>query len=129
MNFGALSQGKDIQQPNGGGGMGTVICTELYRQGYYSEEIIKADREYGFNMMKTNPEIYFGYLLLADPVVKLMQKSKLFTKAIAFFAVPWAKNMAGKHNLLGEIVSTIGEPLCYIVGKIFKAERKYDQKA
>jgi hypothetical protein len=123
MNFAALMSGKDMQAPQSGGM--TVICTELYRQGYFPIVVVMADREYGRKLREVNPEVYYGYRLMADPIVKLMQKSKLFTKAVAFFAVPWAFNMAGEYNTLGSLISMFGEPLCYMVGKLFKAERKY----
>lgn len=119
MNYGALAGDQDFQAaPTNSNGFGTVICTELYRQGYYSDAVYQADVTYGSKMKLENPEVYWGYRFIADPIVALMQKSKLFTKAVAFFAVPWAKNMAGEKNVLGSLVSFFGEPLCFIVGKI-----------
>lgn len=112
--------------PEPSGVMGTVICTELYNQGYYSSTILMHDIAYGIWIRKHKPEVYIGYRLWADYVVKGMQKSKLFTKIVATIAVPWAKNMAGESNKLGAFISFIGEPICSILGKIsIKLGAKY----
>lgn len=131
----ALMQGEKAanvkmpQAPETSGFMGTVICTELYRQGYYSTDLLVKDIKYGEMIRATKPEVYIGYRLWADSVVKLMKKSKLFTKFVALFAVPWAKNMAGQSNLLGALISTIGEPICGIIGKLsMKLGAKYARK-
>lgn len=102
--------------PETQGVMGTVICTELYIQGYYSPELYMHDIAYGVWIRKYKPNVYVGYRLWADPVVALMQKSKLFSRMIATVAVPWARNMAGETNKLGAVVSLIGEPICGILG-------------
>lgn len=104
--------------PQAGGFLGTVICTELYKQGYYSNEIFMHDIAYGAWIRANKPEVYIGYRLWADPVVSLMQKSKLFTKCIAAIAVPWARNMAGEYNTLGNFLSMVGEPICGFIGKV-----------
>ena len=106
--------------------MGTVICTELYNQGYFTFDMFVKDSDYGYKIRAEKPHVYVGYRLWADPVVSLMQKSKVVTRFVAIFAVPWAKNMAGEKNLFGKIISTIGEPICGILGKIAtKSEGKY----
>lgn len=129
MNYGAMASGKDFQAPaQNSNGFGTVICTELYRQGYYSDAIYQEDVTYGSQMKLENPEVYWGYRYLADPIVARMKTSKRFTKAVAFFAVPWAKNMAGEHNLFGALVSFFGEPLCFVVGKIIGGRNENYQK-
>lgn len=128
MNFGQLAAGKDVKAPeSNSSGFGTVICTELYRQGYYSKEIIEADQAYGEKIRKERPEVYIGYRLWADYVVAGMKRSELFTQAVAFFAVPWAKNMAGEKNLFGQTLSVVFEPVCGFLGKIkiHFMERKY----
>lgn len=119
MNYGALAAGEDYKAPQAqSNGFGTVICTELYEQGFFSDKVYQADVTYGSNMKIIHPDIYWGYRFLADPIVRKMKVSKRFTKLVAFFAVPWARNMAGDKNFLGATVAFIGEPLCLIVGKI-----------
>lgn len=104
--------------PNYSSGGLTVICTELYRQGYMSESIKRADEAYGLAIMANKPEIYIGYRFLADPIVKLMKKSKVFTALVAIPGMAWARNMAGDKNLLGKLISVIGEPICSLIGKV-----------
>lgn len=104
--------------PQASGMFGTVICTELYKQGYYTNEILMHDIAYGAWIRQYKPEVYIGYRLWADYVVAGMQKSKLFTKLVAMIAVPWAKNMAGEYNLVGHITSLVGESICGILGKL-----------
>ncbi|MBA3755621.1 MAG: hypothetical protein H0X02_05070 [Nitrosomonas sp.] len=136
MNFGQMAMGKDVKAPpsnsSGFGGMGTVICTELFKQGHYKLDIYAADQIYGLEMMQNKPHVYWGYRSWADHVVPLMQKSKAFTRCIAFVAVPWAENMAGKKNLVGKIISLIGEPICGIIGKslfLISGDKNAIQKA
>lgn len=122
MNFGQMALGKDVkapsQQSGGFGNMGTVICTELFMQGILDIETMAKDFDYGVKTLNERPDIYWGYRYMADPIVRLMKKSAIFTQMVAFFAVPWAENMAGKKNLFGKLIAMVGEPLCSIVGKI-----------
>lgn len=111
--------------PEAQGAFGTVICTELYEQNYYSTELYMRDVAYGAWIRTTKPEVYEGYITWAIPVVKLMRKSKTFTKLVAFFAVPWAQNMAYGNNKFGAAISMIGEPICGIIGKIKSTGVKY----
>jgi hypothetical protein len=121
-------------QPQSSGGL-TVICTELHRQGYMSDAIYEADRQYGQQVRATRMHVYVGYRFLADPVVVLMQKNKLFTALISIPAMKWANNMAsipamkwannmaGNKNLIGSIIGKIGESFCGFVGKIIMEKR------
>lgn len=127
MNYAQLAAGKDVKAPaSNSNGFGTVICTHLYKSGYYSYEIYEADQHYGLSMMVERPHIYNGYRLLADPIVSLMEKSKAFTYLVSLFAVPWAKNMAGDKNLFGALISMVGEPLCSFVGKLISRRKLYE---
>lgn len=126
MNYGSMAAGRDVQAPSApSGGFGTVICTQLYLSGYYSSEIYEADQHYGLAMMTERPHIYYGYRFMADPIVSLMKKSEAFTALVAFFAVPWAKNMAGDKNLFGRLITMVGEPLCGFVGSIIGWRKSY----
>lgn len=109
----------------------SVICTEMNRQGLLSKNIRIADEIYGHQMRKDRPEVYYGYYLWAKHVVRLMRKSKRFSKFVCFLALPWAKEMAyemgylGKGSIRGKIIMKVGVPLCGILGKIFLRRTKY----
>lgn len=105
------------------GGMGTVICTELYRQGIMSDELYAKEVEFGKTV---DPIVMLGYIFLATPIVKIMQKSKLCTTLCSYPAMAWARDMAGEENIVGSLLFMFGVPLCYFVGKLklsFSGER------
>lgn len=117
--YGAIGVGgQPAPQMSSSNFFGTVICTELHKQGYMSDEILEKDAEYGMQLRSTRPEVYVGYRFLANPIVRLMQKSPMFTKIISIPALKWADNMAGKHNITGKLISQIGELVCGFVGKL-----------
>lgn len=116
--------GQPAPQINTGGTFGTVICTELHRQGYMSDGILEKDAEYGRHIRATRPEVYVGYRFLADPIVRLMQKSPMFTKIVSIPALKWADNMAGKQNITGKLISQVGEFICGIVGKLLNKKSR-----
>jgi hypothetical protein len=101
------------------GALGTVICTELHRQGLMSDHTLEMDKIFGDYVRNSFPTIMEGYLILAAPIVRKMKTSKKFTNAVAFFALPWAEEMAGKNNFRGCLVMSVGLPLCFIAGKFF----------
>lgn len=96
--------------------LGTIICTELHRQGLISKKLLNLDHEYRVKFV--DKEVYDGYLILAKPVVRWMQLSKIVTKVITPFAKAWAYEMASKidtkrnGNILGKIINFIGQPIC-----------------
>jgi hypothetical protein len=118
--YGSILQGMQSTPTVGGpkGVFDSIICGELHRQGYMSDEVREKDRAYGKKLLATRPEVYVGYIYLATPVVRLMKKSKLFTKLISIPALKWANNMAGNKNLIGATISLVGEAICGFVGKL-----------
>lgn len=101
---------------------GTVICTELHRQGYMADDIYKLDADY---RRMIGDEVYVGYRKMADPVVRLMKKSAAFTWAVSKLALPWALEMAHvvahkkyKGHWLGKVIMTLGIPLCKKIGQM-----------
>lgn len=96
---------------------GTVICTELYRQGLMSKEIYQKDQAYGEHFIANDPEVYYGYALWATPIAKGMAKSKLLTNIMKPFALAWANQMAGNNNNLGRAILWIGVPICRLIGR------------
>lgn len=95
---------------------GTVICTELHRQGYMTGEMLKKDAEHGRLVRVNNPSVFVGYIWLARPVVKLMRKSQLFTDLISIPAMAWARDMAGEKSLAGKLINKLGNLICKPVG-------------
>jgi hypothetical protein len=120
---GASVQAQAARESAGGGFLGTVICTELHRQGLLDQQTFEVDQEFGKIMRKEQPEVMIGYWTLAMPLVALMQKSKIFTHVVALFAKPWAHHMAylmgarTKDNLFGRLIMTIGKPVCTLAAK------------
>jgi hypothetical protein len=109
--------------PQTSGMFGTVICTELYRQGYMDVTLYTKDAAYGRNLPAN---VVKGYQFLARPIVKLMQVSKLATKLISYPALAWARHIAGdEFNIVGYVAQTYGEPICGFIGKFISGE-KYD---
>lgn len=109
----------------GMGGGGTVICTELHRQGLLDDKIYALDAEFGKQYRKDNLDAYRGYLIAAAPVVKLMKKSPNFARAIAIVAKPWYSHMAHKmdpsnheNSALGQKIQEVGTKILPIVYKV-----------
>ncbi len=102
--------------------MGTIICTELNRQGFMSAELKRLSKKYRMGFIDINT--YEGYLILARPIVRLMKKSRLVTHLIKPFALGYALEVAHclrpkkylKGSKLGKLVLKIGIPLCRKVG-------------
>jgi|GEM_PF-4217550 len=100
--------------------LGKIVCTELNRQRYLSDEILAKDSECRMRYIPEN--VYAGYLTLFGPVVALMRRSKAFTNIVRPFGVMTAREMASrvdpsiKGNSLGKILLRIGIPLCGVVG-------------
>ena len=129
----AFSSGynSSVQLPyyyNLGGFVATVICTELHRQGFMSDEIREADERFGRMISATSPETMLGYHYWAIPIVNLMQKSRLFTKIVWAVARPWAYHMAyemgslEKDNLLGKVLMKVGGFVSEAIGKSISAK-------
>jgi hypothetical protein len=104
------------------GGGGTIVCTELNRQGLLSRDVMEKDSEY--RRQNVPLDAYNGYLRLFTPVVQLMRKSRLFTAIVRPFGVATATEMASrvdptiKGTLLGKIILKIGIPICRFAGGV-----------
>jgi hypothetical protein len=118
LGYASLAVGQAAPSAPASSGL-TVICTELNRQGYLSEELYKADVLHGDYVRRNAPDVYAGYAFLAAPVVKCMQKSTIFTKFVSILALPWAKWMYDGKQPIGALVNWIGVPICYWAGILF----------
>lgn len=94
----------------------TVICTELSRQGYIPKEIL--EYEHIYRLKHIDHVAYTGYRKLADPIIPLMQKSKIVTWLILPFGKGVAYEMAHRANpeikgsWLGCFILKHGLPIC-----------------
>lgn len=102
----------------------TVICSELYRQGFMSEQTKEADEKFGEIMLRNKPEVMEGYHYWALPIVEMMKKSRSFSRAVWIVAKPWSDQMSyemgysKKGSLFGKILMEIGILFSGILGKI-----------
>lgn len=107
-------------------GVKSVICTELSRQGYIPKEIL--DYEHLYRLKHIDHVAYAGYRKLADPIIPLMQKSKIVTWLILPFGKGVAYEMAHRANpeikgsKIGCFVLKHGLPICRW---IFRRECKW----
>ena len=124
----------DEKDDRGGGGGGTIICSELYDQGYLSKELWQADEKWGRMTARKDPDIIRGYRTWAAPIVRLMKRSPDATRIIAKLTEPWAKQMAyeagylPKGNFLGWVTNMVGIPFSWLVGKGLKLHKKWRHK-
>lgn len=102
----------------GGGLFGSIICTELYRQKKMTLKDLAASRDF---RDKLQDEVYFGYLVVAKPLVKLMKKSDLFSNLF----IGWAKSISA-HN--PGPMTKIMIPVCGLIGKIYLGVRNGSTK-
>lgn len=98
-----------------GGAGGTVLCTELNRQGILSDELYRADQLYSKTIKM---EIVSGYHIWAEPVARSMKTSRIVTMIMKPFVMGWAKHAAykmdatSKDSMFGLLIELIGKPIC-----------------
>jgi hypothetical protein len=102
-------------------GGSSIICTELYRQGYINNKTLLYTHIYRQKFLSN--EEYCGYLLWATPVVELMKKSSKFSSIMAFFWLPIIKQVvstvsARKGHWFGSMSLPIIRTFSKIVYKI-----------
>lgn len=105
----------------GSDGGGTVLCTELYRQGKLDRVSYWADSAYGRTV---DTETLQGYRLWAEPLANAMSQSVVLTTILEPFVRSWAYEMAyrmGKRTSgrkLGAFLCMVGVPVCHVIGKL-----------
>tara|TARA_R110000787_G_scaffold214061_1_gene323388 strand:- start:321 stop:2747 length:2427 start_codon:yes stop_codon:yes gene_type:complete len=103
-----------------------VICTELYRQGILNKQLYRLDVLY--TAKNLSPTLIRGYHYWAIPTVDLMRKSPALTKFLTYFTIKRAEEIAHimnpvaypKSTFTGRFIKTVGEGLCYAIGKVVK---------
>lgn len=107
-----------------GGYGGTVICTELLRQGYISPDFYKAEASYGNTL---SIETMNGYRAWAMPIVRWMRKSPTVSGLVRIIASPVLHEMAHradkayKTSFIGSVVLSMALPVCSFIGHLKNA--------
>jgi hypothetical protein len=112
---------------------GKIICNELYRQGYLSEQMWDADERYGEMMFESDPKLVIGYQMWARHVVKYMKKNPNNTKMAYWLFKPWTEYMGykmgvvEKPTLRGRFTNWIGTQFSYAVFNLYNGKRLLDK--
>lgn len=110
-----------------------IICNELYRQGYLSEEMWDADERYGEMMFEKDPKLVIGYQMWARKVVKYMKKNPNNTKMAYWLFKPWTEYMGykmgvvEKPTLMGRLTNWIGTQFSYMVFDLYGGKYLLDK--
>jgi regulator of replication initiation timing len=112
-------------------GRGTIICTEMYNQGFMPQFIYDMDSKFGDTVLQKNPEIMYGYWIWAQPIVNKLKTSKSFSKFVYnYFVKDWSEYMAyemgvlPKQNYKGKFLHKFGEKFSILVYKVFANKNK-----
>ena len=118
-------ESKDSRKASGG--MKTVICTELERQGLLDTELYEAGHSH---FLSLPAQTVRGYRVWANKVVPLMQKSPRLSKALAPVANCRYEHVTGKRkNFLGWITVHVCQPICYLIGFFVPEGNEYGHEA
>ncbi|RED43387.1 calcium-binding protein [Aestuariispira insulae] len=105
----------------------TVICTYMNEMGLITDDVYQWDAEYGRAVL--GETVIRGYHAWAIPLVKVLRKSPLLTKAISPFARAWAQEMAHRcdpenhrGSRLGTAILYAGVPLCRMIGILVESQ-------
>jgi hypothetical protein len=105
------------------GGVKTVICTELARQGLLDLDLYDAGTPHFLSLPEQTVR---GYRVWANKVVPLMRKSPRLSKMLAPIAHARYTHVTGKKkNLIGWITVHVCEPLCYFIGAFVPNKEEY----
>jgi len=94
----------------------TVICTELVRQGLFSQELKDGGHSHFLSLHNFTVS---GYHFWAKPIARKMRASQLLTKLllpVVQCRYNWIVN--GKFSLLGISTIVIGQPICFVIGSL-----------
>jgi len=101
---------------------GTVICTELERQGLLDTALYEAGIPHFLSLPE---ETVAGYRVWANHVVPLMQKYPALARALAPVAQSrYEMIVTGKFGIAGAITIYIGQPLCFLIGSFLGSEKR-----
>lgn len=115
------SQSANIQKI--GGSTGTVICTQLFKDGHitwneYLEDCNYVDARYSEATKN-------GYRFWAVPFVLAMRRNSTIYNLGKFLGLAWSRKCTGNSPLWLSAVAAIGVPICFIIGSIIPDVRYY----
>lgn len=113
----------DTSTKKASGGLKTVICTELERQGKLDTTLYLAGTDH---FLALSPTTVRGYRVWANKVVPHMQRSERLSNALVPIVRARYEHVTGrKPNLLGALTVYIGQPICYLIGLFVPQEAQY----
>jgi len=100
----------------------TVICSELVRQGKFSQELKNGGHSH---FLKLHRFTVSGYHFWGKPVATWMRTSQLLT-ALMFPVVQsrYAQIVYGKRSFLGSATIYFGQPVCFVIGAVLAGTAK-----
>jgi len=122
---GTASKQSKATSTKASGGLKTVICTELHRQGLLSSELYNHPKaqEHFHNL---HPYTIAGYHLWGLKVAERMRTSPALTIAM-IPVVRWRYDMvtSGRFNLIGAATIYVGQPICFVLGFMANLGARY----
>ena len=114
---------QDTSTKKKSGGLKTVICSELERQGKLDTVLYFQGMEH---FMSLSAQTVRGYRVWANKVVPLMQKSERLSNALAPIANARYAHVTGKRkNVVGWLTVYVGQPVCWMIGAFVSSEAQY----
>lgn len=100
------------------GGLKTVICTELHRQGLLLDELYNHPAA-AAHFQSLHPNTIRGYHFWAIPVVERMKKSVSLSMALLPIAHGrYVQITTGHVTIGGTLTIYVGQPICFAIGTI-----------
>ena len=107
------------------GGLKTVICTELHRQGLLDTSLYNHPIAVS-HFRNLHPYTISGYHLWGNAVAERMRNSVSLTLAMAPIAHQrYLMITTGKFNLIGAATIYLGQPICFVLGFLANLGAKY----
>ena len=117
--IGVTKQDSKTKEKKSGLSAGTVICTELHRQGKLSADLYNAGRPHFHSL---HPNTVAGYQIWARKVVALMQKSERLSNWLLPIAVSryHMTTRALPFTVWGLVTIYVGQPICFVIGSCLR---------
>lgn len=107
------------------GGLKTVICTELHRQGLLSHDLYAHPAAIK-HFLALHPYTIAGYQFWGVTVAERMRTSGLLSHLILPVAeARYRMVTTGRFNMLGAATLYVGQPICFIIGALVNLGARY----